>query len=121
ALPAALKRPAIRRNRKDASKQRVREKCVSRERLFSRPIITNDQEEPDMLKRTKGLLALALAGALMTLSAAAGAQTVTVFHDKPFYQAGWDGLTATAKKSGIDLQFSAYATDQFQAYIQSSL
>src|SRR4051794_10466328 len=87
----------------------------------NKPIITDDQEEPDMLKRTKGLLALALAGALMTLSAAAGAQTVTVFHDKPFYQAGWDGLTATAKKSGIDLQFSAYATDQFQAYIQSSL
>jgi len=65
-------------------------------------------------------MALALAGALMAFGAAK-AQTVTVFHDKPFYQAGWDGLTAAAKKAGIDLQFSAYATDQFQAYIQSSL
>jgi multiple sugar transport system substrate-binding protein len=55
------------------------------------------------------------------LATAAVAQTVTVFHDKPFYQSGWDNLTATAKSANIDLSFSAYATDQFQAFIQSAL
>lgn len=74
-----------------------------------------------MLGKLKGLAALALAAGALAFGGSAGAQTVTVFHDKPFYQAGWDGLTAAAKQAGIDLKFSAYATDQFQAYIQSSL
>lgn len=72
-----------------------------------------------MFSRLTKLAAGALLGA--TFASLAMADPVTVYHDKPFYQAGWDGLTATAKEAGIDLQFSAYATDQFQAYIQSSL
>ncbi|WP_309086021.1 extracellular solute-binding protein [Chelativorans sp.] len=67
------------------------------------------------------LAAAALAGAALAAAGGAHAQTVTVYHDKPFYQAGWDGLTAAAKEAGIDLQFSAYTTDQFQAFIQSGL
>jgi multiple sugar transport system substrate-binding protein len=74
-----------------------------------------------MMNKMKGLAVAALAGASLAFGAPAQGQTVTVFHDKPFYQAGWDGLSAAAKKDGIDLEFSAYATDQFQAYIQSSL
>ncbi|BCP51994.1 hypothetical protein K32_06110 [Kaistia sp. 32K] len=73
-----------------------------------------------MQNRLTKLLAAAALG-MTFATAAASADPVTVFHDKPFYQSGWDGLTATAKKDGIDLNFSAYATDQFQAYIQSSL
>jgi multiple sugar transport system substrate-binding protein len=70
-------------------------------------------------KLTKLLAALAVG--MSFTATAASADPVTVFHDKPFYQSGWDGLTATAKEDGIELNFSAYATDQFQAYIQSSL
>lgn len=70
-------------------------------------------------KLTKLLGALALG--MSFTATAASADPVTVFHDKPFYQSGWDGLTTTAKEDGLELNFSAYATDQFQAYIQSSL
>jgi len=68
----------------------------------------------------KTLAASMLLGSALVAGPAA-AQTVTVFHDKPFYQEGWDGLTAAAKEANIDLQFSAYATDQFQAFIQQGL
>ena len=67
------------------------------------------------------MLGCALALAAWASAPLARAQTVTVYEDKPFYQAGWDGLTATAKKDSIDLKFVAYATDQYQAFIQSSL
>ncbi|MBS3648494.1 extracellular solute-binding protein [Pseudaminobacter sp. 19-2017] len=70
---------------------------------------------------TRGLAAIALTATALGLAPAAQADEVTVFHDKPFYQAGWDGLTEAAKKADIDLKFSAYATDQFQAFIQQSL
>ncbi len=70
---------------------------------------------------SKRLTAFAVAAAALAPAAPAGAETVTVFHDKPFYQAGWDGLSAAAKNAGIDLKFSAYATDQFQAFIQQGL
>jgi multiple sugar transport system substrate-binding protein len=69
----------------------------------------------------KTLAATALLGSTLAFAGAASAETVTVFHDKPFYQEGWDGLTAAAKEAGIDLQFSAYTTDQFQAFIQQGL
>ncbi len=69
----------------------------------------------------KSLAGLAALAAVGVIGAPASAQTVTVYHDKPFYQAGWDGLTVAAKKDSIDLKFVAYATDQFQAFVQSSL
>lgn len=69
----------------------------------------------------KTLAATALLGTTLAFAGGASAETVTVFHDKPFYQEGWDGLTAAAKEAGIDLQFSAYTTDQFQAFIQQGL
>ncbi len=65
------------------------------------------------------LAAAAIGWAFAATAAQAG--TVTIFHDKPFYQSGWDNLSAAAKADGIDLKFSGYATDQFQAYIESSL
>jgi len=71
--------------------------------------------------RWKILAASVLLGSSFAAAGPAAAQTVTVFHDKPFYQEGWDGLTAAAKDANIDLQFSAYATDQFQAFIQQGL
>ena len=40
---------------------------------------------------SKRLAAFAVAAAALASAAPAGAETVTVFHDKPFYQAGWDG------------------------------
>ncbi len=69
----------------------------------------------------KTLAATALLGTSLAFAGAANAETVTVYHDKPFYQAGWDGLTEAAREAGIDLQFSAYTTDQFQAFIQQGL
>ncbi|MBV9633653.1 MAG: extracellular solute-binding protein [Methylobacteriaceae bacterium] len=49
------------------------------------------------------------------------ADEITLFHDKPFYQTGWDHLAQAAKAAGIDLKTSAYATDQYQAFIQTGL
>ena len=72
-----------------------------------------------MKTHLKSLAVAAAVGA--ALASTAMAETVTVFHDKPFYQSAWDALSEVAKTDGIDLAFSAYATDQFQAYIQSSL
>jgi len=72
-----------------------------------------------MKTHLKSLVVAAAVGA--ALASTAMAETVTVFHDKPFYQSAWDALSEVAKTDGIDLAFSAYATDQFQAYIQSSL
>lgn len=72
-----------------------------------------------MHRLLKRLVAAAVMGTLLATSAVA--QTVTVFHDKAFYQSGWDNLTKAAKSADIDLSFSAYATDQFQAFIQSAL
>lgn len=69
--------------------------------------------------KTAALAGLVSFAAIVTGSARA--ETVTVFHDKPFYQEGWDGLTAAAAVGGLDLQFRAYATDQFQAFIQQGL
>ena len=69
----------------------------------------------------KTLAATALLGTTLAFAGTASAETVTVYHDKPFFQTGWDGLTAAAKESGIDLAFSAYTTDQFQAFIQQGL
>jgi multiple sugar transport system substrate-binding protein len=77
--------------------------------------------EDRMTRTWKNLAAMALLGTLIAVPGAAVAQAVTVFHDKPFYQEGWDGLTEAAKAADIDLQFSAYATDQFQAFIQQGL
>jgi multiple sugar transport system substrate-binding protein len=62
------------------------------------------------------VLALTLLGAQ-----AARAGEVTLFHDKPFYQSGWDHLAQAAKSAGIDLKTSAYLTDQYQAFIQTGL
>ena len=74
-----------------------------------------------MRNKFMGLATLALSGGAAMIAGLASAQTVTIYHDKPFYQEGWDGLTAAAAESGLDLTFSAYTTDQFQAFIQQGL